>query len=298
MFTVQHLRQASHMLAIQASMLINRFPGALDNIMGADYAQLLRSIPGLKANNGNNGGGNNNNGNQQQQQGRRPNMQPPQNPGSASNPIEVVTPSQNSNATLPSSSNNPNIPTFAQQPPQPQRQTSSYGVSPTNPFITGQGQNANNGNNTNNPGLGLGGLSSTPQSVTQLPNPSPAGSGIGSASASVSAANLKNKPWAGMDFSKEPFAMEEPHFWNYLRSVTGQPNLVPPTVQGKQVDLLALFNLVHRNGGSAKVSVGCSNALLGAIFSLHPQHCILILSGSDRFLENSRGAKFRRSLHY
>jgi hypothetical protein len=158
----------------------------------------------------------------QQQQPQDRQMQAPNQPGgqgSQANPVDITTPS------LPVM--NSSIPQFAQQPaganiappPPPQRQPSSSGpgsgqTNPQQQWQQPQGQNM-------------------PLQIQQSTN--------------------RSKPWAGQDFSKEPFPVSEDKFLGNLAQMLGAPNLQPPMVQGKVVDLYALFNLVHRNGGSVKV---------------------------------------------
>lgn len=173
---------------------------------------------------------------QQQQQQQQRQMQQMQAPnqgmgqGSQANPVDMTTPS------LPVM--NSNIPQFAQQPagtniaqpPLHQRQPSSSGPGSgqTNPQQQwqqqqqqqqGQQQQGQNG-----------------QNILQIQQ-----------------STNRTKPWAGQDFSKEPFPVSEDKFLLHLAQMLGTPSLQPPMVQGKVVDLYALFNLVHRNGGSVKV---------------------------------------------
>lgn len=221
--------------------------------MSTEWQQLLRGVPGLGRNNPQPINNMPSQPQQQQNSNRQMPMQPPQNPGSASNPIEVVTPSLSGNMQLPMASNsNPNVPSFAQQPiPPPQRKPSFTGlsVSPTSQFV----QNTS-GQNVTGPSTTTPQSQSQSQSQSQAQiNPSPMSATTGPGSNSANGARAKI--WAGTDFSKEVFGMNEGSFMTYLKQVLKQPSLVPPVVQGKPVDLYALFNLVHRNGGSAKVSV-------------------------------------------
>ena len=146
--------------------------------------------------------------------------------GSQTNPVDITTPS------LPVM--NSNIPQFAQQPagtgiapppPPPQRQPSSSGPGSgqTNPQQQWQQQQQQ--------------LAQNSQTIPQIQQ-----------------STNRGKPWAGQDFSKEPFPVSEEKFLVYLAQMLGAPSIQPPLVQGKVVDLYALFNLVHRNGGSVKVS--------------------------------------------
>jgi len=63
----------------------------------------------------------------------------------------------------------------------------------------------------------------------------------------------RGKAWAGHDFSKTPFPIPEDKFLPYLLQMLNIPNFAPPTILNRTVDLYALFNLVHKNGGSVKV---------------------------------------------
>jgi hypothetical protein len=116
---------------------------------------------------------------------------------------------------------NSNIPSFAQQqsgtfapPPPPQRQPSSGPASgPTNP-----------------------------QQWTQQQ----------AGQQQVQSAN-RGKAWAGHDFAKSNFPIPEDKFMGYLSQMLNIPNFTPPMIQNRAVDLYALFNLVHKNGGSVKV---------------------------------------------
>lgn len=172
---------------------------------------------------------------QQMQQQRQMQMQAPNQQmgqGSQANPVDITTPS------VPVM--NSNIPQFAQQPaganisqlPLHQRQGSSS--SQTNLQQQWQqhqqhqqGQQAQ-GQQQGKPG----------QMIPQIQQ-------------SVN----RSQNWAGQDFSKEPFPVPEEKFMVSLASMLGAPTIQPPLVQGKVVDLYALFNLVHRNGGSVKVSI-------------------------------------------
>ena len=53
--------------------------------------------------------------------------------------------------------------------------------------------------------------------------------------------------------------MKEDQFWGFL---TSKEDFSPPIIDGKPVNLFMLFNMVHRNGGAAKVSTpvdeGCT----------------------------------------
>lgn len=109
-------------------------------------------------------------------------------------------------------------------PPPPQRQHSSSGPGSgqTNPQQQWQQQQQGQGGQT------------TPLQIQQSAN--------------------RTKPWAGQDFSQDHFPVPEDKFMAYLASMLNAPNLTPPLVQNKMVDLYVLFKLVHKNGGSVKVS--------------------------------------------
>lgn len=194
----------------------SRFPGIATNLISLDYPTLQGMVLDQNV--------------KQQQQLRQRQLQMANQgmaQGSQTNPVDITTPA------LPVM--NSNIPQFAQQPagagivppPPPQRQPSSSGPGSgqTNPqqqqqWQQQQQQLAQNGQNI-------------PQ-IQQSTN--------------------RGKPWAGQDFSKDPFPVPEEKFLGYLAQMLGAPSIQPPLVQGKVVDLYALFNLVHRNGGSVKVS--------------------------------------------
>ncbi|RXK40766.1 hypothetical protein M231_02018 [Tremella mesenterica] len=89
-----------------------------------------------------------------------------------------------------------------------------------------------------------------PQPPFQQPQPQlPAGSQIPNTSAPDAP-----KPWHGMNFSQEPINLPPDKFMQLVRSMNGNPQLVFPTIDGKPLDLHQLFNLVHRNGGSAHLA--------------------------------------------
>jgi hypothetical protein len=143
--------------------------------------------------------------------------------GSQANPVDITTPQ------IPV---NNNIPSFAQQPagtfappPLPQRQPSS----------SGPGSGQTNPQQWSQPGQQQQQSQGKPQ-VHQSPN--------------------RGKAWAGIDFSKAHSPISEDKFLAYVASAIGDQtgNFTPPSIQGRVVDLYSLFNLVHRNGGSVKVS--------------------------------------------
>jgi hypothetical protein len=57
-----------------------------------------------------------------------------------------------------------------------------------------------------------------------------------------------------MDFSGEPLPFSEAQIWDSLKKMHKRQDLPIPIVEGRPIDVYALFGLVHRNGGSAKVS--------------------------------------------
>lgn len=140
--------------------------------------------------------------------------------GSQANPVDITTPQ-----IQPTLQVNNNVPSFAQQPtgnfappPPPQRQTSTGpGSGQTNPNPQWQ------------------------QQQQQIPN-------------QIQQSTNRGKAWAGHDFSKTLFPIPEDKFLTYLLKMLHIPNFVPPAIQNRAVDLYALFNLVHKNGGSVKVS--------------------------------------------
>lgn len=176
---------------------------------------------------------------QQMQQQRQMQMQAPNQQmgqGSQANPVDITTPS------LPVM--NSNIPQFAQQPaganipPLHQRQASSS--SQTNLQQQWQQQQQQQGQQ---------GPQGQQQGKPQQMIPQ------------IQQSVNRSQPWAGQDFSKEPFPVPEEKFMVSLASMLGAPTIQPPLVQGKVVDLYALFNLVHRNGGSVKVSTNRSYSI-------------------------------------
>jgi hypothetical protein len=48
--------------------------------------------------------------------------------------------------------------------------------------------------------------------------------------------------------------MTEEQMWDTLKKIHRNPNLPVPAIENKPVNVYTLFTLVHRNGGSAKVS--------------------------------------------
>lgn len=159
-------------------------------------------------------------------------MQQPNMPGSQNNPIEIVTPVLQNTSQLPNQANmsaymtpqqlqpsaHINDQRFQQPPPPPQAQGRLPQNTATQQWVQQQ------------------------QKPHQLPH------------ASSTFASGQPKPWAGVDFSKEPFPMTENGFWKYLGKQHNLPEAMPPpSIEGRQVNLYSLFNLVHKNGGSAKV---------------------------------------------
>ena len=158
---------------------------------------------------------------QRPQQGRplQPNM-----PGSQNNPIEIVTPVMNA---IPQLANQPNMgPYMTPLQPAAQINEQRYQQPPTQPRPPQH--------------------PATQQWVQQQQQPRPP---------VMTNPPAQPKPWAGMDFSKDPFPMSEEQFWKYLGSQhLKRPEPMPaPVIEGKPVNLYGLFNLVHKNGGSAKV---------------------------------------------
>ena len=184
---------------------------------------------------------------QQQQQQVRSTPQPNM-PGSQHNPIEIVTPNLNSKPQLP---NQPNIPSFVtpQQQLQPaapiidQRFQQSVPQPQVRPPNTATKQWVQQ---QQQPQQQLQSQQiQQQQQQSQQPRPPVANPPQG-----------QPKPGSGMDFSKNEFPMPEVQFWRSLgqqHMSDGQP-LPPPLVEGKQVNLFTLFGLVHKSGGSAKVS--------------------------------------------
>ena len=64
---------------------------------------------------------------------------------------------------------------------------------------------------------------------------------------------MATKPWLALDFSRAIFPADEKAFYEHLNRAN-KGGLVPPVIEGKVVNLYSLFNLVHKNGGSARVS--------------------------------------------
>ena len=93
--------------------------------------------------------------------------------------------------------------------------------------------------------------SQTPQQfTTPIQNPTPQFS-VASGSTPIPASpQPKTRPWATMDFRNELMTMDEAQFWGFLASKEG---FVPPSIDGRSVNLFLLFKLVHRNGGAAKI---------------------------------------------
>lgn len=137
--------------------------------------------------------------------------------GSQANPVDITTPQVQSNS---------NIPSFAQQPsgnfappPAPQRQSS------------------------NGPGSAQTISNPLPQQWQQQQQQQ----------MQVHQSPNRGKPWAGQDFSKVPFPIPEEKFLPYVCQILNIQNYSPPSIGNRAVDLYALFNLVHKNGGSVKV---------------------------------------------
>lgn len=207
------------------------FPGHYGSLLGLEYSKLQAMVFSQ----------NSTSSSKQQQQPPATTM----NAGSQSNPVDITTPS------LPVMNNN--IPQFAQQPagagmsasnngqiappPPPQRQPSSSGPQSgqTNPQQQWQQQQLQ---------AQAQAQGTTPLQIQQSLN--------------------RARPWAGQDFRNDPFPVPEDRFMSYLASMLQAPNLSPPLVQNKMVDLYSLFNLVHKNGGSVQVSpphrqvIGCA----------------------------------------
>lgn len=165
----------------------------------------------------------------QQQQGRS--TQQPSMPGSQNNPIEIVTPNLGTTSQLPTQ---PNIPSFVtpQQQLQPAAQITDQRFQ--QPQAQGRSRQTN----------------ATQQWVQQQQQPIRP-----PASPMLNLGQGQPKPWVGQDFTNEPFPMTEDQFWIYLggQHLKRQEPMAAPVIDGKQVNLYALFNLVHKNGGSAKV---------------------------------------------
>jgi hypothetical protein len=181
----------------------------------------------------------------------------PQSTGSQGNPIDVSTPLINATPRLPSQAPPPYTP--APQIPQlqpaaqiqsaneqqaaqiaalRQQQLQQQQPQPRAPSFSG----------------GQSGQQMQPQFAGNQgqpiqPQASAAGQGQGQGQGQVS-----KKPWLGMDFRDEPLPMNEEQMWETLKKLLKSQNLPPPVIEGKPVSVYALFNLVHRNGGSAKVS--------------------------------------------
>ena len=199
--------------------LMVSFPGNVNQLMGLDYTALQNVVWNQVKNQ-------NNRQMQVQQQAamqQSQNRQTQNQMGSQSNPVDITTPQIQPTAQV-----NSNVPSFAQQPagnfavppPPPQRQASA--------------------------GPGSGQTNPNPQWQQQQ----------GQVQPQIQQSANRLKAWAGHDFAKMPFPIPEDKFLTYLLqmlNITG--NFVPPAIQNRPVDLHALFNLVHRNGGSVKVSL-------------------------------------------
>ncbi|ORX34790.1 hypothetical protein BD324DRAFT_635028 [Kockovaella imperatae] len=91
----------------------------------------------------------------------------------------------------------------------------------------------------------------TPQQFqTPLQNPTPQFSQASASTPVPASPQPKTRPWAAMDFRNELITMDESQFWGFLSSRDG---FVPPSIDGRTVNLFLLFKLVHRNGGAAKI---------------------------------------------
>jgi hypothetical protein len=199
-----------------------RFPGNVGQLMSLDHASLQNVVWNqLKTTSA-----------RQMQVQQQAAMQQSQNRqmqnqmGSQSNPVDITTPQIQPTVPI-----NNNVPSFAQQPsgnfappPPPQRQPSSSGPGSgqTNPNQQWQQQ----------------------QQQQQAP-PQP----------QVLQSVNRGKAWAGHDFSKTHFPIPEEKFLPYILQMLNITNFQPPAIQNRVVDLYALFNLVHKNGGSVKVSL-------------------------------------------
>jgi hypothetical protein len=198
-----------------------RFPGNVAQLMALDHAALQNVVWNQLKNTSS----------RQMQSQQQIAMQQSQNRqmqnqmGTQSNPVDITTPQ------IQPVVQNSNIPSFAQQPsgtgnfappPPPQRQASNGpGSGQTNPNPQWQQQQQ--------------------QQQGQVPN-------------HIQQSANRGKAWAGHDFAKTPFPIPEDRFLPYLLQMLNIPNFVPPAIQNRSVDLYALFNLVHKNGGSVKVS--------------------------------------------
>lgn len=61
-------------------------------------------------------------------------------------------------------------------------------------------------------------------------------------------------PWGGADFREEPLPFSEAQVWDTLKKLHKRADLPVPTLEGRNLDIYALFVVVHRNGGSHRVN--------------------------------------------
>lgn len=224
------------------NLLTLSFPGNVQTLLGMEHAALQayvwrQMVPPAGSNQSN-----------ALATGQRPPQNQNNGQGSQANPVDITTPQ------IPGSVLNANIPSFAQQPggtfappPPPQRQPSSSGPTSgqTNPQQWSQ----------------QAGQSGQPQpgsQTQQSPN--------------------RNKVWASHDFRTTNFPIAENKMPQYIAQSLGQPieGFAPPSIQNKVVDLFSLFNIVHKNGGSVKVSPQNIVCFVGLTPLAREQHCHLV----------------------
>lgn len=157
--------------------------------------------------------------------------------GSSNNPIDIVTPSQQTNVALPvpgsaSSMSSNQSGALAAQLQQLQHQQAK--------LQTPQGQQAEWQRSAS---ISSQSSQMANQPPTMVKPAFPPG---------------QPRPWNHMDFKAEIIPFNEDAFYRILAQMRGRddrPNL--PMIEGKSVNLWLLFSIVHKNGGGVKVSHQC-----------------------------------------
>ena len=167
-------------------------------------------------------------------------------PGSQSNPIDMMTPVF---MTTPQLSGQAQLPSSAFQTPQ--NQMSLQPAAQINEKNQQQQQSR-----TQQQQLPMVQQQPGQQSNQSFPNQATLQRPALPSSSSGQSIAQTTRPWASMDFKLEPIPLKEEQFWLSLEQMQSkrQETFVPPMIEGQRVNMFHLFSLVHRNGGSSKVS--------------------------------------------